>query len=270
MTDDKDPEVLDGQISIYDELEGEVSLYYEDESVKLYHGDCSKIHDWMHASVLVSDVPYGIKYESNRPRETMARSIAGDEDTSMRDYAITAFQRHHYDGLDAPMLIFGTWRRPRPAGTRQVLIWDTKGALGMGATDLPWKPAHQEIYVLGKGFTGHRGSDVLTHAPVQSLGRNGRVHPHQKPVELMQDLIAKCPPGTIADPFAGSGSTLVAAKALGRQGDRCRARREVLRGRRQASVSGSPRPRRHRMTDDEEPEVLEGQTTIYDQLEESP
>jgi site-specific DNA-methyltransferase (adenine-specific) len=186
--------------------------YYSDDLVTLYHGD-SLADDgalWVAADVLVSDVPYGIDYRSNQRRQTLARSIAGDRDTTARDHALL-----WWDGK--PALIFGTWRIPRPDETRQVLIWDTKGALGMGALDLPWKPSHQEIYVLGTGFTGRRTTDVLTVAPVQSLGYNGRVHPHEKPVALMGELVRKCPPGVVADPFAGSGSTLVAAKAEGRR-----------------------------------------------------
>jgi hypothetical protein len=189
--------------------------YFSDEHVTLWHGDCRDHTGWLEAAALVMDPPYGIDYRSNSRRDTLARSIENDKDTSMRDAALGFWRKANTE--DAPALVFGTWRIKRPSRTRQVLIWDTKGALGMGAMDLPWRPAHQEIYVIGRGFSGHRSSDVLTYAPVQSMARNGREHPHQKPVPLMRDLIAKCPPGTIADPFAGSGSTLVAAKMLGRK-----------------------------------------------------
>lgn len=195
---DKEPEPVAGQ------------PYYADDSVQLFLGDCFVQTAWLDADVLLADPPFGIDYKSNSPRVDLARSIEGDQDTAARDAALELWG-------EKPALVFGSWRAPRPAGTRALLIWDTKGALGMGAMDLPWKPAHQEIYVLGKGFTGHRGSDVYTVAPVQSLGYNGRTHPNQKPVELLLQLLSKCPPGMVADPFAGSGSTLVAAKALGRK-----------------------------------------------------
>lgn len=184
--------------------------YYTDSSVTIYHGDCRGFSEWVSAAVMVSDVPYGIRYKSGARRNKLADSIQGDADTSLRDWVLEVWG-------DRPALIFGSWKMPRPAHTHTRLIWDTKGALGMGDLSVPWKPSDQEIYVIGRGFVGRRDSNVLTVAPVQSTAANGRLHPHEKPVELMRMLIEKCPIGVIIDPFMGSGSTLRAAKDLGRR-----------------------------------------------------
>jgi DNA modification methylase len=187
-----------------------VSIYYQDDWVTLHHGDCREVTEWLAADVLLTDPPYGIDYRSGRPRDELAASIEGDTDTSVRDTALSAWGAK-------PALVFGTWRVQRPVATHTRLVWDTKGALGMGNLSVPWKPSDQEIYVLGYGFTGRRDSNVLSCAPVQSMARNGRQHPHEKPVALLARLIDKCPPGLIADPFAGVGSVGVAAKMLGRR-----------------------------------------------------
>lgn len=182
--------------------------YYSDDFVTIYHGDCRGVLP-LEADVLVTDPPFGIAYNTGQA-VLGAASIQGDADTSLRDWVVSLWEGR-------PAIIFGSWKRPIPIGTRQILIWDTKGALGMGALDLPWKPSHQQIYVLGRGFTGHRGTDVLSVAPVQGTVTNGRVHPNEKPVQLLRQLLGKCPPGTVLDPFMGSGTTLRAAKDLGRK-----------------------------------------------------
>ena len=88
----------------------------------------------------------------------------------------------------------------------------------MGALDIPWKPDHEEIYVIGKGWIGSRDcGSVLRVPPVQSMAKNGRVHPTQKPVKLLELLIKKTPPTIVLDAFMGSGTTGVACANLGRK-----------------------------------------------------
>ena len=189
--------------------------FYEDGSVTIFHGDCRELLPEIEAEVLVTDPPYGINHFSGRssgmygPMARYRMRIAGDENAADRDNVLRAWGSR-------PALVFGTWKVTRPNGTRAVLIWDKTEASGMGDLSLPWKPSHEEIYVLGKGFTGHRGGGVLrVYTPPRVA--MGRRHPNEKPVDLLRSLIAKCPEGTILDPFMGSGTTLRAAKDLGRK-----------------------------------------------------
>jgi len=192
--------------------------YYQDDYVTLYHGDCRDITEWLSGDVMVTDPPYGIAYKTNmrgpgletHATADRARCIVGDDDSTLRDSALALW-------ADRPALVFGTWKRPRPQGTKHVLTWLKGDHLGMGDLSVPWRPNTEEVYVLGGGFTGHRGSSVLDYPGPVSWATKGRMHQHQKPVELMRDLIGKCPPGVVVDPFTGSGSTLRAAKDLGRK-----------------------------------------------------
>ena len=185
--------------------------YYQDDFVTLYHGDCLELVDlWTCADVLVTDPPYGMAYRSSFSKLGPTDPIAGDETTAAREAAIEAW------GFKAA-IIFGTWRVPRPSYVRQLVIWDKGESPGMGDLSLPWGPSHEDIYIMGEGFQGRRTGSVIRY-PTLSAGSAERPdHPTPKPVPLMEELIRKCPPGVIADPFAGSGSTLVAAKALGRK-----------------------------------------------------
>jgi DNA modification methylase len=177
--------------------------YYQDESVTLWHGDCLEVDAWLTADVLVTDPPYGMAHVSG----WQPRPIAGDETTGVRDRALSAWG-------DRPALVFGRWSEPRPVNVRARLIWDKGEWPGMGDLKFPWGPSDEEVYILGSGWTGKReGTVVRANRLTGSMASD---HPTPKPVALMERLIAKAPKGIIADPFAGSGSTLVAAKALGR------------------------------------------------------
>lgn len=191
--------------------------YYEDDLVTLYHGDCREVTAWLEADVLVTDPPYGISYRSGtmpggRKSQTEQVDIASDATIEVRDSMLAAWG-------DRPAIVFGSWRAERPRATKQRLIWH-KGATEAGARRLPWFSADEEIYILGGGFGGKPEQTVIRTNEIRS-GAHGEVakvgHPTPKPVGLMERLIAKCPEGVVADPFVGSGSTILAAKNLGRR-----------------------------------------------------
>ena len=184
------------------------------EGVTLYLADCREILPTLgKVDAVVTDPPYGIDYESGHATDRLwaaGRKITNDADVSVRDAVLSQF--------DCAILAFGSRKAPLPPRCRQVLIWNKMGALGMGALDLPWKPGHEEIYVIGKGFIGGRQwHSVITHPPTQAMACNGRTHPNEKPVGLIKMLIKWCPAGIILDPFMGSGTTGVAAVKLGRK-----------------------------------------------------
>lgn len=187
--------------------------YYQDDLVTLFHGDSRTVDAWTVADVLVTDPPYGMNYVSRQRHRDDRAPVAGDLTTDARDTVLRAWGPR-------PALVFGTWKVTRPAATRQVITWHKgAGGPGMGDLSMPWGTATEEIYVLGEGWTGRRRPNLITTTETRGnpYGEAARVgHPTPKPVGLMEQLIECAPPGTIADPFAGGGATLLAARNLGR------------------------------------------------------
>ena len=192
--------------------------------VTLHLGDCLEYMRGMEAGsvdAVVTDPPYGINYTTGWLPETVPGdyysssadgSIYGDKTTELRDLIIEWAKDNQ-----KPLIIFGSSRIPDPKGYRARLIWDKGDASGMGDLSIPWKPNYDFIHIFGYGFNGHRGSSILRAISIPRISM-GRMHPHEKPISLLIQLINKLPQKcTIFDPFMGSGTTGVAAIQLGRK-----------------------------------------------------
>lgn len=194
----------------------EPRVVFDDGAVRVIHGDSRDVLTWLEeGEVLVTDPPYGIGYRTgsmSNARTPLVEEIEGDVDTTSRDRALTLWG-------DRPALVFGSWRRPRPRGTKQRLIWHKRTALP-GFSRAPWYSAEEEIYVLGTGWLGLPEQNVIVTDDRRD-GASGEVarlgHPTPKPVSLLERLIRHAPPGLIVDPFMGTGSTLIAARNAGRR-----------------------------------------------------
>lgn len=171
-----------------------------------------------HVDAIITDPPYGINYVS----QTGAR-IQNDRAPFIW-FLYDAFRVLKTGGT---LLCFTRWDVEQTfidaiklAGfkVKSEVIWD-KVYHGMGDTKAAFAPTHENIVFAIKGkysFPGGRPKDLVTFS---KLGSSQMIHPTEKPVGLIANLItAVTKPGDlILDPFAGSGSTLVAAKKSGRR-----------------------------------------------------
>jgi DNA modification methylase len=182
--------------------------YYEDtkSGIVIYHGDCREILPTLpKVDLVLTDPPYGI----NRASKPMSTSSHGGHkgwpsaewDTLPPDGA--TFDLVKRAGND--FCIFGANYYPQhmPSGSGW-LLWDKGQRIDQADGELAATTAKTPFRV----FTLNRAA----------IAQDGSVHPTQKPLSLMLWCLSFFPNAqTILDPFMGSGTTLRAAKDLGRQ-----------------------------------------------------
>ena len=172
--------------------------YYSDDSVVLIHGDCLELADlWTCADVLVTDPPYGLG-DRWTGGTWGAQSMYADArlwDVRPADADILRMVE------GKPAVVWGGNYFALPP-SRCWLAWIKNPAMAtMADFELAWTSLDRPA----KAYTSTRNPD------------GKRDHPTQKPVGLMQWTLAMLPDGVVGDPYAGSGTTGVAAKALGRK-----------------------------------------------------
>lgn len=166
--------------------------YYERDGITIYHGDCREELSNLSFDVVLTDPPYGIRYR--QPRKCAGRqSLRGDE--------AWTFER--------PQVPFVVWGANNTSGYSDCgwLVWDKAryGADLFGDGELAATNAARGVRIFENPWNrNHR---------VGWLG----VHPTEKPVGLMTWCLGFLPPGLVLDPFCGAGSTLLAARELGRR-----------------------------------------------------
>ena len=189
--------------------------YYQDDLVTLYHGDCRKVTAWLDADVLVTDPPYGRAWKQGdtcKLRGWVSDRHAGilnDVGTLVRDEALDLWG-------ERPAVVFGDLMLSPPPGTKHVLVYDKGDEAGFMGAIGGYRRNAEGIYLLGKHPSGLGGSSCILRGHGGGNLARTTGHPHTKPVDLMAQLVTNTL-GAIADPFVGSGSTLLAAKYLGRK-----------------------------------------------------
>lgn len=204
--------------------------FYADGQITIYHADARDALDVLEpgsVDLLLTDPPYGMAFVSGK---TIAK-ITVRSDGVRQGIRVVRQALSEMAPVFAPdmhALVFCHWESwpdfydglAHLFTMRNALIWH-KARGGMGDVEHEYAKDYEVILYgersRGRPLSGKRPGAVITaHRPVASADRS---HPTEKPVGLLAELIERhtSPGQLVVDPFMGSGSTLVAAKQLGRR-----------------------------------------------------
>lgn len=206
--------------------------YYEDEVVTIYHGDCREILPQVEAEECITDPPYGTGYYES-DGAVLTPDLLTEWIARFRSVMVFGWPERLV-GLCAnagaiPQEWVTWWpTNGRTRGFTRTGLWkeveciaafgDAKWGLlrqPRRATTTPM-PARDERIRIDEFSDARMGDVWRDESPNLNPNQPRRLHPNQKPVAVMRRLVAVTS-GTVVDPFMGSGSTLVAARELGRK-----------------------------------------------------
>ena len=189
--------------------------YYSESGIEIYHGDCLEIMPQLPAvDFVITDPPYNAK-----------KNYGGMTDDARPwpewvGWLDLVLDNCRWNAPDVFMFLSQTsYRKYVRLGRHEIkwsAIWHKPLAMAMCVG--PYMPHWEHIAYWGpfRNIKGNRwGSDVISANVEHGKTRFG--HPTPKPYLLMTKLIQRVDAQTILDPFMGSGTTLRAAKDLGRK-----------------------------------------------------
>jgi site-specific DNA-methyltransferase (adenine-specific) len=170
--------------------------------VTIYHGDC---REWLpEADAIVTDPPYGMNLGTDNTSRGGRRfaPIVGDD---------APFDPAPILALRKPTILFGAnYYASRLPDSGSWVVWDKRDGVLRNTN------ADAELIWTNLGGPVRTIRHVWAGMLRDSQRREPTLHPTEKPVAVMRDLILRTS-GTVLDPYMGSGATLVAAKSLGRR-----------------------------------------------------
>ena len=193
--------------------------YYEHAGVTIYHADCRDVLPLVSADVVVTDPPYGVSFSGKSTKHTgsdgVGYSILDDSPGYVSEVVVQVVNdciRH----VGRVVLTPGTrsmFRYPEPNGVGAIFFPSGAGFGRWGFT------CSQPIFYYGKDPYLAKGLGMRPDSFSTTVSAEKNGHPCPKPLSVMLWLVNKASleGECVLDPFMGSGTTLHAAKELGRR-----------------------------------------------------